>query len=351
MGRHNETKKIGGRRLNDETKWRVIFLKKNGKLSNRQIAACCKISPSTVTNLWEKYNETGSVNERNDLRTGAPRKTTPKQDRALVRASERDRFKTAPQHRRDFIAQGPRLSVSTIKRRLKEGNMNGRVARKKPLISEVNAQARLKYALSKRHWTADQWLKVMWSDESRFSLFPKCGKVYVRRRPGEEFHRQCLKPTVKRSGGSIMVWGCVSGAGMGKLKRLQGKLDTEAYYRILRHQMGPSMKLQGGRESFIFMQDNAHVHTAKKNLQFLERNNYNLLDHPAQSSDLNPLENIWWAIEQALLDLPLPSNANDLFEKIEQIWNYPTDKLLKYIKSMPSRIEAVIQAKGWHTKY
>ena len=108
------------------------------------------------------------------------------------------------------------------------------------------------------------------------------------------------------------------------------------------------MKLQGGRQSFVFMQDNASVHTAKKNLQSLERNNYNLLDHPPQSPDLNPLENIWWAIEQALLDIPLPSNANDLFEKIEHIRNnYPTDKLLKYIKSMPSRIEAVIQAKGY----
>ena len=62
-----------------------------------------------------------------------------------------------------------------------------------------------------------------------------------------------------------------------------------------------------------------HVHTAKKNLPFLERNNYDLLDHPLQSLDLNPLQNIWWAIEQALLDIPLPSNANDLFEKIEQI--------------------------------
>ena len=36
----------------------------------------------------------------------------------------------------------------------------------------------------------------------------------------------------------------------------------------------------------------------------------------------------------------------DLFEQIEQILNnYPTDTLLQYIKSMPSRIEAVIQAK------
>ena len=112
------------------------------------------------------------------------------------------------------------------------------------------------------------------------------------------------------------------------------------------------MELQGGMQSFVFMQGNASVHTAKKNLQFLERNNYDLLDHHPQSPDLNPLENIWWAIEQALLDIPLLSNANDLFEKIEQIWNnYPTDKLLEYIKSMRSRIEAVIQAKGWHTKY
>ena len=180
-----------------------------------------------------------------------------------MRASERDRFKTAPQHRCDLITEGTRLSVSTIRRRLNEGNLNGRVARKKRLISDVNAQARLKYALSKRHCTADQWLKVMWFDESPFSLFPKCGKVYVRRLPGEEFQRQCLKPTVKHGGGSIMVWGCVSGAGMGKLKRLEGKVDAEVYYRILRHQMGPTMKLQGGRQSFVFMHDNASVHTAK----------------------------------------------------------------------------------------
>ena len=51
-----------------------------------------------------------------------------KTERALVRASERDRFKTAPQHRRDLITEGTRLSVSTIKRCLKEGNLNGRVA-------------------------------------------------------------------------------------------------------------------------------------------------------------------------------------------------------------------------------
>jgi hypothetical protein len=78
-----------------------------------------------------------------------PRKTTPMQDRALVRSSERDRFKTAPQLRLYLIQEGTKLSVSTIKRRLGDANLNGRVARNKPLISETNAQARLSYALSK----------------------------------------------------------------------------------------------------------------------------------------------------------------------------------------------------------
>ena len=45
----------------------------------------------------------------------------------------------------------------------------------------------------------------------------------------------------------VCVWGCVSGAGMGRLKRLEGKVDAEAYYHILHNQIGPTMKLQGGR--------------------------------------------------------------------------------------------------------
>ena len=108
----------------------------------------------------------------------------------------------------------------------------------------------------------------MWPDESNFTIFPNCGKVYVRRRPGEEFRKECLKPTVKHGGGK-------SGAGgIGKLKRIEGKVDAEVYYRILRHQMAPTMTRQGGRQSFIFMQNNAPDHTAKKIHDFLERNGY-----------------------------------------------------------------------------
>jgi hypothetical protein len=60
------------------------------------------------------------------------------------------------------------------------------------------------------------------------AIVSNSGKLYVRRRYGEEFSRECLKPTVKHERGKIMVWGCVSGAGgMGKLKRVEGKVDAE----------------------------------------------------------------------------------------------------------------------------
>ena len=130
-------KTAAGKRLTEETKWRVIFVKKESQLSNRQIASRCKVSPSTVSNLWAKYRETGSMAEQNDRRTGRPWKTTPRQNRAIVRSSERDRFKTAFQLRRDLIQEETELSLSTIKRRLGDANLNGWVACKKPLISFV----------------------------------------------------------------------------------------------------------------------------------------------------------------------------------------------------------------------
>ena len=81
--------------------------------------------------------------------------------------------------------------------------------------------------------------------------------------PSKELKRQCLASTVKHGGGSVMVQGHMSRAGMGKLKRLEGKVDTKTYYRILCHQMGPTMNFYSVWLSFIFMQDHASVHTAK----------------------------------------------------------------------------------------
>ena len=43
----------------------------------------------------------------------------------------------------------------------------------------------------------------------------------------------------------------------------------------------------------ILMHDNARPHVARICLQFLNRNNVNVLPWPAVSPDMNPIEHIW----------------------------------------------------------
>jgi hypothetical protein len=47
---------------------------------------------------------------------------------------------------------------------------------------------------------------MIWSDESSFTLFSTSGRVYVWRTPKKAYNPECLVPTVKHGGGSMIVW-------------------------------------------------------------------------------------------------------------------------------------------------
>jgi hypothetical protein len=51
---------------------------------------------------------------------------------------------------------------------------------------------------------------VIWSDELSFMLFPASGRVYIWRTPKEAYNLECLVPTLKHGGGSVMVWAAIS---------------------------------------------------------------------------------------------------------------------------------------------
>ena len=58
-----------------------------------------------------------------------------------------------------------------------------------------------------KDWMLEQWKKVMWLDEIRFSLFQSGGGNWVRREADEEMQPSGLVPTVQAYGGSVMIWG------------------------------------------------------------------------------------------------------------------------------------------------
>ena len=133
----------------------------------------------------------------------------------------------------------------------------GRVAVRKPLLRKPNIIKRLKFAEEHKDWTVDQWMKVLWTDESKFEIFGSKRRQYVRRRSNERYHPKCIVPTMKHGGGNILVWGCFSGHGIGDLKRIDGRMDKEMYHQILiRHGVPSGLRLVGqyvgrGRDGLI----------------------------------------------------------------------------------------------------
>ena len=61
----------------------------------------------------------------------------------------------------------------------------------------------LNWAKTHVNWTAQQWY-IVWSDETKISLFRSDGIKYVRRRIGD-LHPDCIILTVKHPL-SVMVW-------------------------------------------------------------------------------------------------------------------------------------------------
>ena len=76
-----------------------------------------------------------------------------------------------------------------------------------------------------------------------------------------------------------------------------------------------------------------------------------VLNWPANSPDLNPIENLWDIVKRKLRDAR-PNTLDELKAAIEASWASITPQQChRLIASMPRRIEAVISAKGFPTKY
>ncbi|GFU10002.1 uncharacterized protein TNCV_1797061 [Trichonephila clavipes] len=105
-------------------------------------------------------------------------------------------------------------------------------------------------------------------------------------------------------------------------------------------------------KSYIFMQDGAPCHTARSIKAFLAEQNIPLLDWAGNSSDMNPIENIWELMKREVAK-DLITNKTQLLERIIYVWNHHPEMQeteQSCVDSMPRRIGALIAAKGGSTK-
>ncbi len=114
--------------------------------------------------------------------------------------------------------------------------------------------------------------------------------------------------------------------------------------------MLPSADKLYGDADFIFQQDLAPAHTAKGTKSWFNDHGVTVLDWPANSPDLNPIENLWGIVKRKMRDTR-PNNADELKATVKETWASIPPQCHKLITSMPRRIEAVIKAKGAPNKY
>ena len=328
--------------ISDSTVTAIIALKQRG-VPHKEIAAQVECSPSTVSKVLRREGSRRS-------NCGRKRVTTLRDDRKLQRIVRQSRFSSVNELAQQWNKAGVESSERTCHRRLVEMGYRSRVPLEKPLLSTRQKQKRLQWCRERRYWTAEEWGKVLFSDESNFVLHfgPQGSRVW--RKKGEEHHKTCLKRSVKFPQ-SVMVWGAICATAVSQLCFLRSTVNAAVYQDVLEHFMVPAADNMFGAVEFIFQQDSAPAHTAKTTIKWLEEHHIRVMDWPGNSPDLNPIENLWGIVKRRVRQY-IPSTTDELKAVIEACWEEVScEHCQSLIDSMPRRIAAVIEANGGPTKY
>lgn len=328
----------------------IVALRDTG-MQQIPIARHFGITQGAVSKILKRFRLTGLTTPRPGR--GRKLKTDARDDRHLIRLCLGRRTQTASTLRAEWQhALGFRVSQSLVKARLHKAGLYARRPRVKPLLSLRHRQRRLEWAQRHRRIHQLQWEHVIFSDEARFEVYRRDGRIRVRRRREELYHESCVTPRVQAGGGGITVWGCFHTRGKPNLVMLEGNLNHQRYLQILEGNLVPYARETFG-ENFVFQDDNAPAHRARAVRDFWEENEIQHLDWPACSPDMNPIENLWAEVTRYLNNLQhSPTNVNQLRVALNDAWAaIPNETLASLVSSMPRRIQALLDARGGHTRF
>ena len=246
---------------------------------------------------------------------------------------------------------GLAVSPRTIRRYLICSGLKSCRARHKPLLSYIQKIKRHAWAKEFINKPEEFWQNVLFSDETRISIFGSDRPPMVRRPINTSLDEKYLIPTIKYPTG-VMIWSCFSFNGVGKIKIIDNTLDSAGYESILKNEVKESGdKLFNGK--FIYQDDNAPCHRSHLIKKYFAENNS--IDHiwwPSQSPDMNPIENLWAFLKRKVAKYK-PMNKRELIKVIKNVWEneIPQHLLEKLIFPMKNRLEDLLKAKGGNTRY
>lgn len=295
-------------------------------------------------------------------RSGRPRKLDENDKEKLLHAIDENPRVTYE----DLLSEvDNKVKRASIWRLLHEEGRRKWLVMDRPALTPEHAAARLRWARTYEHFTPQDWTRVFWSDECTVERGIGARREYTFTPRHKQIAEQDVRG-VPMKGNQIkqMFWAAFSGATrrtgliplFGDPRSRRGGVNRfvirDLYLRIL-----PT--LITNRDG-IFQQDNASTHTAIIVREALADIGVEVMDWPAKSPDLNPIENLWTLLKQKIYEIcpELKEMRNNdtthtiLIETAQQAWEeLNLDYLVNLSESMPRRVKAVIDAEGWYTKY
>ena len=128
-------------------------------------------------------------------------------------------------------------------------------------------------------------------------------------------------------------------------------MNAVLYVEILKNTLLPFQN-RVFPDGMQLMQDNDPKHTSKLARSWMEEEGVNWWKTPAESLDLNPIENLWHELKEYNRREVKPRTKEELVQGILKFWEtVDLEKCRKYIKHLRKVIPKIIEKCGDATGY
>ncbi|GFT34969.1 transposable element Tcb2 transposase [Trichonephila clavipes] len=237
--------------------------------------------------------------------SGHPRGTTPADDRYIVLQARRNRWQTAGEIARHMTqVNGRPISRFTVARRLHGGGLFARRPVRCVPLTPAHRRRRSLWCREHRNWRDNEWGRVLFTDESRFSLSSDSHRILIWRERGSRNHPSNIIERDRYGGRDVLVW---EGIMLGSRTDLHifdaGSVNGTRYCNEI---LLPYVRLFRGAMGlqFLFMDDNAPCHRTVAAEQLLESRRLAARTLPPVTiRELRlALQDEWAAMPQQLID-------------------------------------------------
>ncbi|GFT20967.1 transposable element Tcb2 transposase [Trichonephila clavipes] len=204
------------------------------------------------------------------------------------------------------VGTGRPTSRFIVARRLHGGGLFARRPVRCVPLTPAHRRRRSLWCREHRNWRDNEWGRVLFTDESRFSLSSDSHRILLWRERGSCNHPSNIIERDRYGGRGVLVWG---GIMLGSRTDLHifdaGSVNGTRYCNEI---LLPYVRLFRGAMGlqFLFMDDNAPCHRTVAAEQLLESEDIERMDRPARSPDLNPIEHVWDFLGRRLAARTLP---------------------------------------------